>query len=97
MGQREPCLGARGAVRVGPGHAHELQAFALDPGLELGGLFALLLRPETVLFDEPQLGLLLRYHAGTLFHDRHGTPFTWGLHLVAPSIPRQDGLALPGP
>ena len=45
-------LGARGAVRVGPGEPHELQVFLLDPQLELLGLPALLVGPEAVLFDE---------------------------------------------
>ncbi len=47
-------LGARGAVRVGPGKPHEMQVVLLDPALEVLGLPSLLVRPEAVSCDESE-------------------------------------------
>ena len=45
-------LGARGPVRIGPGQAHELDIVLFDAALELIGLAPLLVRPQSVPFDE---------------------------------------------
>ena len=47
-------LGARIAVRIGPGEAHELEVALLQPDLELLRLPFLRLRPQTVRLDEPR-------------------------------------------
>ena len=51
-GRHRHRLGARRAVRVGPGQANELKLVQLDPALDLLGLPSLLIAPEAVPFDE---------------------------------------------
>ncbi len=55
-------LGARGAVRIGPGQPYEVELFFLDSALELLGLPSLLIRPEAVSFDETE-GLCHLHHS----------------------------------
>jgi len=45
-------LGARGAVRIGPDEAHEMQIVLLDPALEIVGLPSLLVGPHPMPCDE---------------------------------------------
>src|SRR5919109_546712 len=49
---RRQCLRARGAVRIGPGEAHELERLALQPLFKRLRLRALLIGPQAVLLDE---------------------------------------------
>jgi len=57
-------LGTRGAMRIGPGEAHELEVVPLAPALDLLGLPPLLVAPEAVLFDESEgLGQHAPFHA----------------------------------
>ena len=45
-------FGARGAVRIGPDKAHEMQIVLLDPALEILGLPSLLVGPDPMPCDE---------------------------------------------
>jgi hypothetical protein len=53
-GRHRHRLGARGAVRIGPGETDELQVVGRDPALEVLGLSSLLVRPQAVTGDESE-------------------------------------------